>query len=171
MKLQVEFNPALVGSYRLIGYENRTMSAESFADDEKDGGELGSGHTVTALYELIPAGSGLNVEGPRPRYTRAETEKDDPGSSEWAVVGIRWKKTDGTASILREFAIDENAVADEMDDDMSWAAGVALTGMLLEGSEYAGTGSISEIRDRLAPIAGEYEFRQEFLYLLGRIRQ
>ena len=170
VKLQVEFNPRKVNGYRLIGYENRTMSAEDFSDDEKDGGELGSGHTVTALYEIIPVGSAMELDGPQRKYGSGEKEPlSDPSDSEWATVGIRHKQPDGDVSSLTEFVIGDEDVFDEMDDDMSWAAGVAQAGMILSESEYAGTTDITEVRDRLDDLTGNDEFREEFVYLLGRI--
>ena len=170
VKLQVEFNPRRVNAYRLIGYENRTMSAEDFSNDEKDGGELGSGHTVTALYEIIPEGSSKKIDAPKRKYGGGEQAAADEGSdSEWATVGIRHKQPDGFVSSLTEFVISDEDVFDEMDDDMSWAAGVAQAGMILSGSEYAGTTDILKVRERLKGLTGNDEFREEFLYLLGRI--
>ena len=103
-------------------------------------------------------------------YGSGEKEPlSDPSDSEWATVGIRHKQPDGDVSSLTEFVIGDDDVFDEMDDDMSWAAGVAQAGMILSESEYAGSTDISEVRERLNSLTGNDEFREEFVYLLGRI--
>ncbi len=171
VKLQVEFNPARVKGYRLIGYENRTMAAESFADDTKDGGEIGSGHTVTALYEIAPVGSGMEIPAAEGRYTNAgEQQGEQTGQAdEWGVVHIRYKEPDADESTLIDTIVRDDAVLDGMDDDLSWAAGVAQAGMILKGSEYAGTTDLAKVRERLKVLTENDEFREEFVYLLGRM--
>ena len=200
VKLQVEFNPAMVKGYRLIGYENRTMAAEDFSDDTKDGGEIGAGHQVTALYEIIPADSEYPVPEVESRYdhslntetvsaeeedARAAADQDaesgtsaasgirsdaeaSGSSDEWLTVKIRWKEPDGDTSMLREYPVDNTNVREEMSENMSWAAGVAQTAMLLKDSPYAGTSSYDTVRDRLKRIADD-DYREEFLYLLSRL--
>jgi len=195
VKLQVEFNPAKVKGYRLIGYENRMMAAESFSDDTKDGGEIGSGHTITALYEIAPAGSSFEIDTVESRYagqTSAHTdaENDSAGTDEknsstgsdgkgspkegsflgeWAILHIRYKQPDADESVLMDRIITDACLADEMDDDFSWAAGVAQAGMLLKQSSYAGDTTLKDVRDRLKGLTGNDEFREEFLYLLTRM--
>ena len=172
VKLQVEFNPANVRGYRLIGYENRTMAAEDFADDRKDGGEIGSGHTVTVLYEIASKDSSFAVPRVESKYKGTKVrETADDFSDEWATVHIRYKEPDGDTSSLVDYVIDTAAVEEEMDDTMSWAAGVAQAGMFLRNSEYAGTTDIDEVRDRLKELTGNDEFREEFIYMLTRIRK
>lgn len=179
VKLQVEFNPAMVKGYRLIGYENRTMAAEDFSDDTKDGGEIGAGHQVTALYEIIPAGSDFPIPEVESRYAADEESKETPSSDseelsagetgdEWLTVKIRCKKPDGDTSMLYEYPVDSASVREEMSENMSWAAGVAQTAMLLTDSQYKGTSSYESIKDRLKSIAGD-DYREEFLYLLTRL--
>ena len=170
VKLQVEFNPQKVNGYRLIGYENRTMSAEDFSDDEKDGGEIGSGHTVTALYEIIPEGSAMELDAPQRKYGSSENAADAASGPEWATVSIRHKQPGGDVSALTEYVVSDEDVFDQMDDDMSWAAGVAQAGMILSESEYAGTTDIRGVRERLKSLTGNDEFREEFLYLLSRMK-
>lgn len=115
VKFQVEFNPDRVAGYRLVGYENRLMAAEDFADDSKDGGELGQGHRVTALYELDMA----------------------PGSrGDYAVVSVRYKEPDGTSSRLLEYPVDEGSVSRTATDDFKFMSCVAATGLLLKNSGY-----------------------------------
>ena len=180
VKLQVEFNPAMVKGYRLIGYENRTMAAEDFSDDTKDGGELGAGHQVTALYEIIPAGSDYPVPEVESRYdTVQETAGEEPSAEaealsdetlrdEWLTVKIRYKEPDGDTSKLLEYPAGSGAVREELSDNMSWAAGVAQTAMLLKDSEYKGTSSYKDIKDRLKGIADD-DYKEEFIYLLTRL--
>ena len=177
VKLQVEFNPAMVKGYRLIGYENRTMAAEDFSDDTKDGGEIGAGHQVTALYEVIPAGSDYPVPEVESRYG-ADQEPEAAISSgaasggesadEWLTVKIRWKEPEGDTSMLLEYPVGSTQIREEMSENMSWAAGVAQTAMLLTDSSYKGTSSYAGIRDRLKGIACD-DYREEFLYLLQRL--
>ena len=138
VKLQVEFNPARAAGYRLIGYENRLLADEDFNDDTKDAGELGAGHTVTALYEVVPAG----VEVPRGEVDdlRYQPQPDDPPLSDFddelMYVKVRYKDPAGATSKLLE-----RAVADRVrspSTDFRFAAAVAGFGMLLRDSEHAG---------------------------------
>ena len=175
VKLQVEFNPAKVRGYRLIGYENRLMDAEDFADDTKDGGEIGAGHCVTVLYEIAGPGSAQEIPEVSGRYSaqEAETEagEEGPGEDEWLAVNIRYKDPGTAKSRLMVRPVTDSDVSAEMSSDLSWAAGVAQTGMLLSESEYAGTSSYENIRERLEEIDGVRSdpYREEFLYLLLRL--
>ncbi len=170
VKLQVEFNPSKVKGYRLIGYENRMMSAESFADDTKDGGEIGSGHCVTALYEIVSADSAFEINAVESKYAPVTAGQSADGlENEWATVHIRCKKPSEDTSTLLDVVVDDSSVSDTMDDNLSWAAGVAQAGMLLKDSPYAGTTDLKEVRERLKPLAGDDEIREEFLYLLTKI--
>ncbi len=172
VKLQVEFNPEAVKGYRLIGYENRTMAAEDFADDTKDGGEIGAGHQVTALYEIVPVTSEFNVSAATSKYSKNNDTfiKDmNEFDGEWLTVNIRYKEPDEEESSLLEYPVTGDSRRDEMSDNMNWAAGVAQVGMLLKESEYAGTSDYDEIRDRLRPIADD-DFKEEFIYMIRKIR-
>lgn len=169
VKLQVEFNPAAVKGYRLIGYENRVMSASDFADDKKDGGEIGAGHQVTALFELIPVGSDFEIPTPDSRYGNEAGKGEASFADEYCVVNIRCKEPEGSESRLLSYPVDESSRQDAMSDNLSWAAGVAQTAMLLKDSEYKGTSDYAEIRERLEKIASD-DFRKEFLDLLKRIK-
>ena len=172
VKLQVEFNPEKVKGYRLIGYENRTMSAEDFSDDTKDGGEIGSGHTVTALYEIASTGSSFEISSVTSKYITPDVpEGSGEFSDEWATVHIRYKEPDGDESVLMDHIVDETAISDQMSGNLSWAAGVAQVGMVLKDSEYAGTTDLEEVRSRLKTLTGNDEFREEFVYMMNKIKQ
>jgi Ca-activated chloride channel homolog len=143
VKVQVEFNPAQVDSYRLIGYENRLMAAEDFNDDHRDAGELGAGHTVTALYEVVPAGGGRPRVDPL-RYQ--DRRRADAGDGELMTVKLRYKEPDGDESRLIERAVrDDGGSLDEATDDFRFAAAVAQWGMLLRGSAHAGEASYAGV--------------------------
>jgi Ca-activated chloride channel family protein len=151
VKIQVEFNPAEVASYRLIGYENRALRDEDFNDDTKDAGEIGAGHTVTALYEIVPQG----IRHPAPsvdplKYQQPRYEPYGPthsgnvlteasGSGELFTVKIRWKEPDGNRSRLQELAVvDRGRSLSAASDDFCFAAAVAGFGMLLRDSDHSG---------------------------------
>ena len=144
VKIQVEFNPAKVSSYRLIGYENRLLAKEDFADDTKDAGELGAGHTVTALYEIVPAAAvGSRASGPNPppaemKYSETRVKDSARTSPELCTVKLRWKQPDGDKSTLETFPVlDHVRKIAEASGDLRWASSVALFGMALRGSDLA----------------------------------
>lgn len=169
VKIQVDFNPAAIKGYRLIGYENRVMAAEDFSDDTKDGGEIGAGHQVTALYEIVPVGSAFDVTAASSKYTtEAAPAGDGEKPAELLTVNIRYKEPDGDTSTLLETPVTEESIREEMSTAMSWAAGVAQVSMLLKESEYAGTTDITEVKDRLRAISDD-DFRDEFVYLIRKI--
>jgi Ca-activated chloride channel family protein len=170
VKLQVEFNPALVKGYRLIGYENRTMAAEDFANDAKDGGEIGAGHQVTALYEVALTDSKQEVPEVASRYGEDGTVATGSLNGEYLTVNIRYKEPDGDTSKLLVFPVTDETYHEEMSENLSWAAGVAQAGMLLKKSEFAGTSELKSVLERLGKldIAQNDEYRKEFLYLYSR---
>lgn len=133
VKIQVEFNPAKVQAYRLIGYENRLLNDEDFNDDKKDAGELGSGHTVTALYEIIPTGvkSEFLKDIDELKYSEKETKKD---SDELLTVKFRYQEPQGSKSRLITRVVEDKTSA--MDTDFKFASAVALFGMQLRASEF-----------------------------------
>ncbi|TXH24594.1 MAG: DUF3520 domain-containing protein [Cyclobacteriaceae bacterium] len=138
VKLQIEFNPARVQAYRLIGYENRLLNDEDFNDDKKDAGELGSGHSVTALYELIPTGVKSKFSKVDDlKYQTPKKELVNNTSNEILTVKFRYKKPDGNASQLIEHPLlDESIALSQASDNFRWSAAVAGFGMLLRESEY-----------------------------------
>jgi Ca-activated chloride channel family protein len=165
VKLQVDFNPAHVKGYRLIGYENRVMAAEDFADDTKDGGELGSGHRMTVLYELVPFGSAFDIGETGSKY---QADPQSTGvSPEMLTLSIRAKAPDGDESKLYAYELMEDSKA-EMGDNLRFAAAVAEVGMLLRDSEWKGNATYASALDLLrgcGSITGD-AFREEFLYLV-----
>lgn len=141
VKLQIEFNPAQVAGYRLIGYENRMLEKEDFNDDQKDAGELGAGHTVTAMYEIIPAGTSSKylTSVDELKYQNTDTKGSKKYSEELMTLKLRYKKPDGLKSQLIEHAVmDQNVELKEASQNFLWAAAVAEFGMLLRESEYKG---------------------------------
>jgi Ca-activated chloride channel homolog len=138
VKLQIEFNPTKVKAYRLIGYENRMLKNEDFNNDKKDAGELGSGHTVTALYEIIPIG----VESEfykidELKYQKTKVEAAASNSNELMTVKFRYKKPNGEVSKLIVHPMIDNGVSlTKTSDDFRWSAAVAAFGMMLRESEF-----------------------------------
>lgn len=144
VKIQIEFNPARVAAYRLIGYENRILAAEDFNNDRKDAGEIGAGHTVTALYEIVPAGSDAPGSAPAVDDLKYQARLEDAtvaeDNGELLTLKLRYKQPEGSTSQLLEFPlVDGNRPFSEADRDFQFAAAVAAFGMKLRGSQHAGT--------------------------------
>ena len=172
VKFQVEFNPAQVKGYRLIGYENREMAAEDFANDKKDGGEVGSGQTVTVLYEVATTDSAYSIPGVESRYGNEPAVSTETGlNDELLTVNIRYKEPDAAESKLITCPVTKDMMQTEMDADTSFAAGVAEFGMLLRKSEFSGTANYQEIYDRLKVLPGvlDDDFKAEFLYMVKKV--
>lgn len=168
-KFQIEFNPELVKGYRQIGYENRQMAAEDFVDDTKDGGEVGSGQCVTVLYEIITVDSDYEIPSVESKYGNStETESTGEFSDELLTINIRYKEPDENTSILTTYAVTKDMIT-EMDEDTSWAAGVAQVGMILRDSEYKGTSTYKDVYERLINDSRVMtdDYRAEFLYLIS----
>lgn len=152
VKYQVEFNPEVVYSYRQLGYENRQMAAEDFADDTKDGGEIGAGQTTTVLYELVMADSRDGSDSEKDVNLKYQTSKTT-GSSDICTVAIRWKQPSGSnRSQLEEYPVSTNKISDNMSNNMKLASAVAELGMLLKESEYAGDSSYDSIMNLIDDI-------------------
>lgn len=169
VKLQIEFNPRVVQAYRLIGYENRMLNKEDFNNDKKDAGELGSGHTVTALYEIVPVGVRSNfVESVDPLKYQSPAQANIP-SSDLMTIKFRYKKPDGDKSLLIEHVVNNtNKSIAQTSDNFRFAASVAQFGMLLRNSEFRQDASFSNAW-KLANGARAYDpegYRAEFLKLL-----
>ncbi|NOY48531.1 MAG: DUF3520 domain-containing protein [Chlorobi bacterium] len=166
VKIQVEFNPAKVQAYRLIGYENRMLEDEDFIDDTKDAGELGSGHTVTALYEIIPIGVNSNYlkDINDLKYTKAEVSKKF--SDELFTVKFRYKKPDGNKSI--EMVHVQKDELREASEDLQFSASVALFGMQLRHSKYDNQSTINEVITLAESGRGKDKdgYRAEFIRLV-----
>jgi Ca-activated chloride channel family protein len=139
VKIQVEFNPALVGAYRLIGYENRALADEDFKNDSKDAGEIGVGHSVTALYELIPAGHRNVPDVDQLKYRTVEPSLS-PSRNELLTVKLRYKPQGKESSEQISLSVEKNNNSlENTSDDFRFAAAVAGYGMLLQQSPYLGS--------------------------------
>lgn len=167
VKIQVEFNPARVGFYRLIGYENRLLNREDFADDTKDAGEIGAGHTVTALYEIIPrTGGSASPETGDLKYQQTTIKPDARSSGELLTLRIRYKKPDGDASREYETVLRENEYRPEkQSDNFRFSAAVARFGMLLRDSEFKGNSTIEKVISEARAAIGKdlFGYRAEFI--------
>jgi Ca-activated chloride channel family protein len=165
VKIQIEFNPAKVAGYRLLGYENRLLEAKDFNDDMKDAGEIGLGHTMTALYEIIPAGSGEKVADVAPlKYQKTESVK----SEETFTVKLRWKKPDGDTSLLREMACTEDeGMRRNPSESFRFASAVAEFALLLKDSRFKGDASFDALLSRARGAKGQDDegYRAEFIRL------
>jgi Ca-activated chloride channel family protein len=168
VKIQVDFNPAYVKGYRLIGYEDRLLAAEDFADDTKDGGEIGSGHRMTALYEIVPMDSEFDFGAAETRY---QTGAGDP-TGELLTVAIRAKEPEGTESKLYEYKVDKTP-AETLSDNMKFAAAVTEIGMILRDSEWKGTATYDSALELLRDcesVKGD-SYKEEFLYLVNLLER
>jgi Ca-activated chloride channel family protein len=170
VKIQVEFNPAQVKAYRLIGYENRMLAKEDFNDDTKDAGEIGAGHTVTALYELVPAGGAIATPGVDPlKYQRTPVLADKATDGELLTLKMRYKQPDGDVSKLLEFPVtDAGKPYAEASPDFKFASAVAGFGMLLRDSPYKGNLSFDAVLELAQEGKGADRngFRNEFVDLV-----
>ena len=194
VKIQVEFNPEKVASYRLIGYENRVLAAEDFNDDKKDAGEIGAGHTVTALYEIVPVGEPVasaavddlkyapqavtteeKVAEQKENDEPADDDKDQPASDELLTLKIRYKAPDGDVSSKLEFPInDAGQTFAQATDDFKFASAVASFGMLLRNSEHKGNATYAaaaEIAEAASKTHDPHGYRQEFVDLVKRAQE
>lgn len=192
VKLQVEFNPARVASYRLIGYEDRLLQNEDFNDDKKDAGDMGAGHTVTALYEIVPVG----VRGTVPvrtvdslRYAPPSGDRVDvtdgfarmsdnarqrgAGADELLYVKLRYKIPGDATSQLISQSVKTSDITRRATDDFRFAAAVAEFGMVMRDSEYEGSATISDVIALAAGALGEDHggYRFEFVQLVKRWRE
>ncbi len=170
VKVQVEFNPANVQSYRLLGYENRLLEKEDFNNDEKLGGDMGVGHTVTALYEIVPVGANSNYPGHVDplKYQRAKEPLDVSRSEELATIKFRYKTPDGNRSRMEQVAVtDGKWDLSKASADFRFASAVAELGMLLRNSEYKQQSDYDSLiaRARQAKGTDDEGYRAEFIRL------
>jgi len=168
VKIQVEFNPARVAAYRLIGYENRALRAEDFNDDRKDAGEIGAGHSVTALYEVVPAGVGIGLPSVDPlKYQRTAAPAGASASGELLTVKLRYKEPDGERSrlVARSLAGDAQGAASA---NLRFSAAVAEFGMLLRESEHKGQATYGQVLSLAEAARGDDAdgYRAEFVTLV-----
>ena len=176
VKIQVEFNPVHVSSYRLIGYENRILAKQDFNDDKKDAGEIGAGHSVTALYELVPAGLEPTTAKPKVdelKYQTRPKPTDAANSNELMTLKLRYKQPDEDVSQLIKFpVVDDDQRFEQSDEHVRFAAAVAGFGMLLRRSEHAGDWTLEDVLSIAESAVGEDAsgLRSEFVELV-RIAQ
>ncbi|MDR3633794.1 MAG: VWA domain-containing protein [Isosphaeraceae bacterium] len=170
VKIQVEFNPSKVAAYRLIGYENRLLNKEDFNDDTKDAGEIGAGHHVTALYEIVPAGKDADLPAVDPlKYQKAESTVVP--SKEALTVKLRYKQPEGDKSrLIERGVVDEGTDFGHASDDFKFASAVAAFGMLLRDSPEKGSLTYSGVSELAQSSLGADPsgYRREFVELVGR---
>ncbi len=166
VKLQVEFNPATVNSYRLIGYENRMLEATDFNDDTKDAGEIGAGHTVVALYEIIPAGSEdeIVLKYQQPKEDVAHT--DVKISDDFATVSVRYKEPGKNRSQLESYVVGEGDWSRNPSDDFIFASLAAEFAMILSDSPNKGDATLEGILDEYEMLDIDDEYKDEFYYMV-----
>jgi Ca-activated chloride channel family protein len=171
VKIQIEFNPKHVQAYRLIGYENRRLKDEDFKNDKIDAGELGSGHTVTALYEIIPTGVESDYVPSDLKYTKVKTDESNY-SDELATIKFRYKKPDGDKSIEIVNTIPNKKIAlDRSSSDFKFTTAVAWFGLKLKESKYITNSTSADIK-KLAKegLANDDEgYRAEFVRLVDAV--
>jgi Ca-activated chloride channel homolog len=171
VKIQVEFNPTKIQAYRLIGYENRVMNNEDFKDDAKDAGEMGSGHTVSALYEIVPVGvksKYVRATGDL-KYQDQKTNSTAENTVEFASVKVRYKNPEDTVSKELVQAVTlQNPYFSKASDNMRFASSVALAGMLMRDSKFSGIGTGKSVIEIAKTSLGKDEegYRSEFIRLL-----
>ncbi|MDO4627806.1 MAG: von Willebrand factor type A domain-containing protein [Planctomycetia bacterium] len=193
VKLQIEFNPTHVAAYRLIGYESRHLKDRDFHDDKKDAGDIGAGHRVIALYEIVPTGGEIpNPEKvDKPRYQSENTDenadenaeketateaKTKPvnDSPEWLFVKLRWKEPTASESTLKTFPVvftPTDVEGKAPSDNFQFATGVALYAQLLRESDYTGGASFATVLELISPVIGEDEYRAEFKRLVEMVKE
>ncbi len=176
VKIQVEFNPQEVAAYRLIGYENRVLQSQDFNDDKKDAGEIGAGHSVTALYEIVPIGASTLDE----LATTDELKYQTPGepssaaeSGELLTVKLRYKRPGEQESLLQQWAVrDSEQTFAESDREFQFASAVAGFGMLLRDSPHAGNWTLDSVQEVAESSLGDdpWGLRREFVELVAAAR-
>jgi Ca-activated chloride channel family protein len=180
VKIQVEFNPGQVNAYRLLGYETRLMRAQDFNNDQKDANDMGSGQTVTALYEVVPRGvevNGTNGEPLRyqsPAVTAAAQPRNGRGANEMLDLRIRYKEPEGTESKLIEVPlVDRGASFANASSDFRFAAAVAGFGLVLRDSVYKGSATLDWVVATAQNSRGvdKNGYRDEFIRLVQRSMQ
>ena len=170
VKIQVEFNPAQVQAYRLIGYENRALATQDFRNDQKDAGEIGAGHTVTALYEVVPQGIEFATPDiPESKYQKPSKPTREALADELMNVRVRYQPPAGGAATELEFAIrDTDQRFERASKDFQFASAVAAFGMQLRNSKHKGVTTWDAIQEWASPAASNDAegYRQEFLTLV-----
>jgi Ca-activated chloride channel family protein len=166
VKIQVEFNPAAVSAYRLIGYENRILQHQDFNDDKKDAGDIGSGHSVTALYEIVPVG--VEIDVPKVDALKYQTPPQptrSASSNELVTVKLRYKAPDGDTSRLLTTTL--RSQPGPLTANLGFASAVAEVGMLIRGSKHLGNATLATAIARASQFRGADRegYRAEFVKL------
>lgn len=168
VKFQVEFNPAVVAEYRLLGYEDRELADEDFNDDTKDAGEIGAGHTVTALYEIVTIdeyeGTDPELKYQTPRLTDAATNTD-----EWLTVSIRYKEPDSDTSKLLSYPVGNADYTKENSDDFKWSVTVAEFAQILRHEEFVGDATLDTVLNKLGTLNLNDTYKEEFKMMVMRL--
>lgn len=170
VKIQAEFNPAKVKSYRLIGYENRLLRDEDFEDDTRDAGEIGAGHVVTAFYEMTPTSSEMNDPESSLKYTETTVKESAFKTNEIMTIKLRYKFPDEAESrLIIHPVIDRNVALPDASDDFKFASAVAEFGLLVRGSKYKAKASYDSVLERAQMARGQDSegYRSEFIQLAG----
>lgn len=174
VKIQVEFNPAKVAGYRLIGYENRLLADRDFNDDKKDAGEIGAGHTVTALYEIVPAGQKIENEGvDELRYSKVEPT-DTKFNDELLTVKLRYKEPQETESrLLTQGLPDKNVSIENASENLKFASAVAEFGLLIRDSRYKSQASFENVLTLANSAKGSdlKNYRSEFMDMIEKAKR
>ena len=180
VKIQIEFNPAKVHSYRLIGYENRRLAAADFNNDKKDAGEIGAGHRVTALYEIVPVGQQDSIPGAidELRFSKAQKQEpslaaEDAASKDWLLLKIRSKQPESSQSTKQEFVLGEVASQKAYEgeqSDFDWAVSVAEFGLLMRQSQLAPGMDWDKMLARAMDSTASDPYRRECLTIMQRAR-
>ena len=186
VKFQVEFNPEVVESYRLLGYENRALAKEDFNDDTKDAGEIGAGHSVTALYEIVLTDPNYDLaqsEIENLKYSEQYKKMfgkqlgltdvanwEDIGNVEWLTISVRYKKPAEDKSNLLQYPVGSECYTNTPGDDFIFAAAVAEFGLLASHSEYPEDASVKHVEKALRSIDLSDEYKEEFLELVQAVK-
>lgn len=185
VKFQVEFNPAVVAEYRLVGYDNRLLDAEDFEDDTKDAGEIGAGHCVTALYEIVTNEQiGTVTCGVKDlKYAEFYEEKGKQNDSnpawkeggykeyEWLTVSIRYKEPEGTTSKLLEYPVNFDSYTTSPSDDFQFVAAAAEFALVAKQSEYKADAALEQVEEVLKDIRLTDEYKKEFTQLVEMLQK
>ncbi len=170
VKIQVEFNPTKIAGYRLIGYENRLLANRDFNDDRKDAGEIGAGHSVTALYEIVPAGQSVENDGIELKYSKVEPSESN-FNDELLTVKLRYKEPNETQSkLLIQGLLDRGNSIENATDNLRFATAVAEFGMLLRDSRYKGSANFNNVSSLAGNSMGSdlKSYRSDFLDLIRK---
>ena len=182
VKIQIEFNPAKVHSFRLIGYENRRLAAADFNNDKKDAGEIGAGHRVTALYEIVPVGQEEGIPGAidelrfsksQKADTKATADSSEP-SKDWLLLKIRSKQPESSQSTKQEFVLGEiqaPAAYEGEQSDFDWAVSVAEFGLLMRKSQLAPELSWEKMLARAMDSTASDPYRRECVTIMQRAKE